>query len=68
MEKKIEVSKCYCILCDKEVNPVIQFVTKKYKDDVMDIEYDGVKAICPVCQEELHSDDVFNYNQKQIKQ
>lgn len=68
MEKKIEVSKCYCILCDKEVNPVIQFVAKKYKDDVMDIEYDGVKAICPVCQEELHSDDVFKYNQEQIKE
>ena len=58
----------YCALCDKNVDVIINYKTKKYKDDVMDIEYESKIAVCSECGEELFIDEISKYNQEMIKQ
>ncbi len=56
----------YCLVCQKNVNPVIKETLLKYHDDQMDIEYIGQIALCKECGEELYNDDVNQYNQDMI--
>jgi len=58
----------YCALCNKNVDVIMNYKTKKYKDDIMDIEYESKIAVCSECGEELFIDEISKYNQEMIKQ
>lgn len=62
------MKKDYCLLCQKYVDSIIDDKILKYKDDVIDIEYEGRIAKCPFCGEELFNDEVNKYNQNKIKE
>ncbi len=58
--------KDYCLLCNEYVDSIIINKTKKYEDDLINIDYDGKAAICPICEEELYNEEVIKYNQLKI--
>ncbi|MBQ3001214.1 MAG: DUF4065 domain-containing protein [Bacilli bacterium] len=59
-------TKDYCLLCNKHVESIIINKQLKYEDNMIDVEYEGKIAICPICGEELYNDDVIKYNQQKI--
>lgn len=62
MKKK----KDYCLLCNEYVDSIIINKTEKYEDDIINIDYDGKAAICPICKEELYNEEVIKYNRLKI--
>ena len=60
------MSKEYCLICNENVNVIVQDVKKKYQDEHISIEYEGKVAKCPKCGEELFNDYVNKYNQNKI--
>lgn len=58
--------KTYCLVCNKEVDLIVKNIKKHYKDDIIDIEYDGKTVICPICGDEQYDDEIIRYNQEQI--
>ena len=58
--------KDYCLLCNEYVDSIIINKTKKYEDDLINIDYDGKAAICPICGEELYNEEVIKHNQLKI--
>lgn len=61
-----EIKECYCLICKKNVIPLIMMKNKKFKNDEMDIEYEGKIAKCPICEEEVYDDDVIKYDREKI--
>ena len=68
MKEKNSLFNTYCVVCNKNVDTIVQYKTRNFKDDVMDVEYESKIAICPECGEELFIDEISKYNQKMIKQ
>ena len=58
--------KTYCLVCNKEVDLIVKNIKKHYKDDIIDIEYDGKTVVCPICGDEQYDDEIIRYNQEQI--
>ena len=67
MKNNVDYTTNYCIICNKNIDPIIINEKLTYKDEFVKIEYIGHVAKCPYCGESIFSDECNKYNNLVLK-
>ena len=62
------MEKLYCLICDEHVDPIEKETLEYFDYEDIQVEYFAKKLYCPVCGEELTSDEILLENVERIKE
>jgi hypothetical protein len=66
VEKRANMKKEYCLLCNDNVDIIIKEELLKYEHENEIIEYVGKQAYCSNCGEKIYVEELAKYNREKI--